>query len=196
VVALTQLTPHAGPGRRYGSFAGKESTANPSGPHNPGTITQLRPYAGPGGRYGSFAGKEESGVTPTPTHALDTGAGGGHERKGRDRHDRPESPFRIVSVDEYWGLDLPRVKAELKREAEIEIQAADEPPTKTQVRKIVAGLLDGFPKPQRSKAPDVRRMRAELQALRAEIAAYAEAVAARRREEEDEEDDVIGILLQ
>ena len=138
----------------------------------------------------------ESGVTTTPTPTRDTGAGGGHERKGRDRHDRPESPFRIVSVDEYWGLDLPRVKAELKREAEIEIQSADEPPTKTQVRKIVASLLDGFPKPPQSKAPDVRMMRAELQALRAEIAAYAEAVAARRREEEDEEDDVIGILLQ
>jgi len=157
------------------------------------------PTAGYRSHWGFWFGGmavDASEPTPTPPPAPTPSGGGGHERKGPDRHDRPESPFRIVSVDEYWGLDLPRVKAELKREAEIEIQAAPEPPTKTQVRKIVAGLLDGFPKPQQSKAPDVRRLRAELQALRTEIAAYAEAVAARRREEEDEEDDVIGILLQ
>lgn len=194
MVANSEVSALALPGSPYGTFTGKEASAG-SGPHNPGALSEVSCISLTGGLYGSFAGKEAS-VTPTPPPAPIPSGGGGHERKGPDRHDRPESPFRIVSVDEYWGLDLPRVKAELKREAEIEIQAAPEPPTKTQVRKIVASLLDGFPKPQQSKAPDVRGLRSELQALRTEIAAYAEAVAARRREEEDEEDDVIGILLQ
>jgi hypothetical protein len=63
MAAKTQLTPHALPGGRYGSFAGKVADAG-AGPHNPGTITQLAAHAGlPMGRYGSFAGKSESAAT-------------------------------------------------------------------------------------------------------------------------------------
>lgn len=62
----TQLRGAGHPTRRPGSFAGKEATANPAGPHNPGTITQLRCAGIPMRRYGSFAGKEQTDAPTGP----------------------------------------------------------------------------------------------------------------------------------
>lgn len=192
MVATTTFQGGGYPGRPYGSFAGKSPSAG-NGPHDPGRITELWGWGGPGGRH-TFVAKAPVTPTPPPPPAVrDPGAGGGHKPQGPDRHDLP---FRVVSVEEYWGLDLPKVKAELVRAAALEIESAAEAPSKTQVRKIVSGLLDGFPKPQQSKAPDIRRMRAELQQLRQELSAMAETFAAQRRAAEDEEDDIIGLLLQ
>lgn len=64
-MATTALIPGGYSGRPYGSFAGKEASAD-AGAHNPGRITTLWPYGGAGHLYGSFAGKEPSaGATPT-----------------------------------------------------------------------------------------------------------------------------------
>ncbi len=119
MVALTQLTPHAGPGQRYGSFAGKEADSGvPPGPHNPGTITQLRPYAGPGGRYGSFAGKEASAVTPTPTPAPTAPSGGWvydpYSRRRRRRDDEGEPPPSVpVIVPDRPRVDIAALDAKI-----------------------------------------------------------------------------------
>lgn len=76
-MAITQLTPSGIPGQRYGSFAGKDASNEPAGPHNPGTITQLTPSGIPGQRYGSFAGKSASDepVVVVPTQ-IQVGDGG------------------------------------------------------------------------------------------------------------------------
>jgi hypothetical protein len=78
-VKITQLTPTALPGRRYGSFAGKALSL--SGPHNPGKITQQAPYmALMMQRYGSFAGK--SATTPVGSDVSP------HMRRSRARRHR------------------------------------------------------------------------------------------------------------
>ena len=66
-MAFTQYQPHGQPGRRYGSFAGKEAS---SGSHPVGRITQYAPHGMPGRRYGSFAGKETAVGGPHPVGRL------------------------------------------------------------------------------------------------------------------------------
>lgn len=95
-MATTQLTPSALPGRPYGSFAGKEESDEPAGPHNPGECTRLSPYSVPSRLYGSFAGKEasdEPAPQPDPTPSVGSGGRGGvNPWPGRRKH----------SWDKWW----------------------------------------------------------------------------------------------
>lgn len=67
---VTQLSPLALPGRRYGSFSGRAPTPPVSVP-----ITQLQPGGWGGRRYGSFAGRAGS-TFPTQFAGLRTFYGG------------------------------------------------------------------------------------------------------------------------
>jgi hypothetical protein len=78
-VAYTQQT-FSLPGRRYGSFAGKESSAEPATPHTPSILTQLAPYAISGGRY-VFVAKAASDEPPAPEPTVQVGLSGGSGRR-------------------------------------------------------------------------------------------------------------------
>lgn len=91
-MAITQLAPSGGPGRRYGSFAGKTAGSS-AGPHPVGLLTQLGPGAWPGRRYGGFVGRVPVEPEPTPT------------TEETPVFSTPSGAYRRRPTNRYW-LDL------------------------------------------------------------------------------------------
>jgi uncharacterized protein YacL (UPF0231 family) len=123
-VAYTQQT-FSLPGQRYGSFAGKESSAEPATPHTPGILTQLAPYAISGGRY-VFVAKAAS---DEPTVQVGISVGGAFESW--------EDYVRAVHQKSQLEKEVKKKKAELKK-VEKQIQAAQK---KEPTEGILAKLL-------------------------------------------------------
>ena len=94
MAATTSFQPGGYPGRPYGSFAGKEASDEPAGPHNPGRITTLWGYGGSGHLHGSFAGKGESDEP-----AVEPPAASSEQPAGRSPLSRRKRHRIIAKVD-------------------------------------------------------------------------------------------------
>lgn len=115
------------PGQRYGSFAGKEASAEPAGPHNPGVLTQLAPYALSGGRYAFVAKGEAAEPQPEPT-GLSGGRGGVNPWPGRkdrqwDKWWKKEHAKRLEKKKQSAEKKVEKLEAKLK-EARTDLQYA------------------------------------------------------------------------
>lgn len=128
-MALTQLTPSGLPGQRYGSFADKEATGEPAGPHNPGTITQLMPFAVSGKRY-AFVAK---GATAEPEPTVQVVSGDGDFESWEDY---VKAEYRRKHLKE----ELVKQERQLKK-VKKQIKAAEKKVSEKRTEGILANLL-------------------------------------------------------
>ena len=172
---LTQLTPSALPGQRYGSFSGKEEADEPAGPHNPGTITQLMPFAVSGQRYAFVAKSESAEPEPPPVRSIIQGAGGEFE----SWEDYVKAEFRRKHLLKELVREEKKLKKVEKQIKEVEKKVAE---------KRTEGILANLLKLEFKKDEIQHRINAlEIEMVPLEMFLEAEI---------DEDDDEIMQLLQ